>query len=161
MKRAILIGKTGSGKTTLIQRAGRRAITDRKTQMVIYDGAFIDTPGEYVEMRSMYRALIITASDADVIAFVQSCADAEVRFAPGLASIFPKEAIGIVTKTDLSADGLDVRRARGILELAGAERIFEVSALEDIGMDELLDYLYERGTHGHETLGGVSCAMSF
>jgi ethanolamine utilization protein EutP len=156
MKRAILIGKTGSGKTTLIQRAERRAITDRKTQMVLYDETFIDTPGEYVEMRSMYRALIITASDADVIAFVQSCTDAESRFAPGLASIFPKETIGIVTKTDMSADGQDVRRARGILELAGAERIFEVSALRDTGMDELTDYLNGRGARG-----GISCETSF
>jgi ethanolamine utilization protein EutP len=116
---------------------------------VIYGGGFIDTPGEYVEMRSMYKALIVTASDADVIAFVQSCTDGDIRFAPGLASVFPKEVIGIVTKIDAAGsapddpDAPNITRARGILELAGAGRIFEVSALLDIGVDGLMSYLQD------------------
>jgi ethanolamine utilization protein EutP len=141
MKKTMLIGKTGSGKTTLIQRVERRVIAEEKTQMVTYNDSFIDTPGEYVEMRRMYRALIVTASDADAIAFVQSCTDDEIKFAPGLASVFPKEVIGIVTKIDAAADDSEVRRAREILEFAGAGRIFEVSALKDMGVNELVNYL--------------------
>lgn len=137
----MLIGKVGSGKTTLIQRAGRRTVAEEKTQMVTYDGFFIDTPGEYVEMRHMYRALIVTAADADVIALVQSCTDDEIKFAPGFASIFPKEVIGIVTKIDAAENDSEAARAREILELAGAGRIFEVSALMDMGINELMDYL--------------------
>ncbi|MDR1580974.1 MAG: EutP/PduV family microcompartment system protein [Synergistaceae bacterium] len=144
MKKTILIGKIGSGKTTLIQRVERRAIAEEKTQMVVYNDFFIDTPGEYVEIRSLYRVLIVTASDADVIAFAQSCIDDEIRFAPGLASVFPKEVIGIVTKIDAAADDSDIIRAREILELAGAGRIFEVSALMDMGVNELVNYLNER-----------------
>jgi ethanolamine utilization protein EutP len=149
MRKTILIGKTGSGKTTLVQRARRKAITDEKTQMVIYSDCFIDTPGEYVEMRSMYKALIVTASDADVIAFVQSCTDGDIKFAPGLASVFPKEVIGIVTKIDAAGSATDapntpnIARAREILELAGAGMIFEVSALLDIGVDGLMSYLQD------------------
>jgi ethanolamine utilization protein EutP len=144
MKRTILIGKTGCGKTTLVQRIEEQGvIKDAKTQMVEYHDSFIDTPGEYVEMRSLYRALVVTAADADVIAFVQSCADDDVRFPPQLASIFPKEVIGIVSKTDLAEGPADIKRAREILELAGAGAIFELSALMGTGVDELAEYLGE------------------
>jgi ethanolamine utilization protein EutP len=156
MKRAILMGKTGSGKTTLIQRIERRLISDEKTQMVVYHDSFIDTPGEYMEMRSMYRALIVTAADADVVALVHASTDDEARFPPQIASIFPKEVIGIVTKTDLADSGRDeIGHAVSILELAGAERIFKVSAILDTGVDELLAFLTER--RGEEA---ASCATA-
>ena len=67
MKRTLLIGKTGVGKTTLIQRLTGDDLSYRKTQMVEYHLNFIDTPGEYLEHREFYRALIVTAADADYI----------------------------------------------------------------------------------------------
>ena len=157
MKRAILIGKQGSGKTALIQRIERRLITGEKTQMVSYHDAFIDTPGEYMEMRGMYRALIVTAADADVVALIYPCLDDEPRFPPQFASIFPKEVIGIVTKTDLARKNEgDIKRAEEILKLAGVNRIFGISALRDVGIDELVAFL-----SGEDTLGGaVDCAMN-
>ena len=167
MKRAILIGKNGSGKTALVQRIERRLITGEKTQMVSYHDAFIDTPGEYMEIRSMYRALIVTAADADVVALIHPCPDDESRFPPQLASIFPKEVIGIVTKIDLARENEgDIERAVDILELAGVRRIFKISALLDIGIDEFVAYLSGVETRdfcrtGDDALGGgVCCAMS-
>ena len=166
MKRAILIGKHGSGKTALVQRVERRLITGEKTQMVSYHDAFIDTPGEYMEMRSMYRALIVTAADADVVALLHPCPDDEPRFPPQLASTFPKEVIGIVTKIDLAREG-DIERAVDILELAGASRIFKISALRDAGIEELATYLSDGGTkndgkRNDDASGGeVCCATNY
>jgi ethanolamine utilization protein EutP len=139
----ILIGKSGSGKTTLIQRVESTAIEYQKTQMIIYTDFFIDTPGEYVEMRSLYRALIVTAADADVIGLMQGCDDDEYRLPPQFSSILPKEFVGIVSKTDLAADGdrAGIERVRDMMEIAGAVRIFELSALTGQGIDEFVRYL--------------------
>ena len=168
MKRAILIGKQGSGKTALIQRIERKLITGEKTQMVSYHDAFIDTPGEYMEMRGMYRALIVSAADADVVALIHPCPDDEPRFPPQFASIFPKEVIGIVTKIDLAREGGgDIERAADILECAGVNRIFKISALKDIGIDELAAFLSNGQTrnearrHGDALRGEAGCATNF
>ncbi|MBU4439407.1 MAG: EutP/PduV family microcompartment system protein, partial [Firmicutes bacterium] len=45
-KRVALIGKIGSGKTTLMQRLNEEELKYSKTQMVSYYDDFIDTPGE-------------------------------------------------------------------------------------------------------------------
>jgi ethanolamine utilization protein EutP len=156
LKRTILIGRTGSGKTTLVQRVENGRIRDEKTQMVVYHGSFIDTPGKYVEMRGMYRALIVTAADADTIALVHACTDEETWFPPQFASIFPKEVIGVVTKADMASSGGDAGRSAGFLRLAGAGRIFTVSAMTGDGLDELTDFLRERP--GEVT---VSCATNY
>lgn len=141
MKKIILLGKSGSGKTTLIQRAGNSNLEYHKTQMVGYSGGFIDTPGEYLELRSLYRALIVTAADADVIGLVQECGETETYLPPQMGSVFPKEIIGIVTKTDLAKSEQELLHARDVLQNAGAGRIFEISAVRNTGMDELLAYL--------------------
>ena len=158
MKRAILIGKHGSGKTALIQRVERRLITGEKTQMISHYEAFIDTPGEYMEMRGMYRALIVSAADAEVVALVHPCPDDEPRFPPQFASIFPKEVIGIVTKIDLARDEGDIEKAVDILELAGASRIFKISALQDVGVDGLLAFLQSDEKRKE---GDISCATNY
>lgn len=48
--RVALIGRIGSGKTTLFQRLTNELITYGKTQQVSYSYHFIDTPGEFVEL---------------------------------------------------------------------------------------------------------------
>ena len=158
MKRAILIGKQGSGKTTLMRCVERMTATEGKTQMVSYHDAFIDTPGEYMEMRGMNRALIVTAADADVVALLHPCPDDEPRFPPQFASIFPKEVVGIVTKTDLAREG-DIERAVDILELAGVGRIFKISALCGRDIDEFAAYL-SRGTYNGASGGDAGCATN-
>lgn len=64
MKNIIFMGKTGSGKTTLCQKLDDLEIKYNKTQSVELYNQSIDTPGEYIENRSLYSALITTAVDA-------------------------------------------------------------------------------------------------
>ena len=45
--KVMLIGRTGCGKTTLAQILNDEVIEYRKTQMILYEGEIIDTPGEY------------------------------------------------------------------------------------------------------------------
>ncbi|WP_147533484.1 EutP/PduV family microcompartment system protein [Bacillus marasmi] len=141
MKRIILIGKTSCGKTTLCQKFHGESIEYQKTQAVnTYEDA-IDTPGEYIENRFYYKALVVTAADADVIGLVQDCTEEDSFFPPAFGSIFPKTTIGIITKSDLAKTADDLERAKQNLLNAGAEEIFITSVMTGEGIDELRSYL--------------------
>jgi ethanolamine utilization protein EutP len=135
------MGKTGSGKTTLCQKLDELELKYKKTQSVeIYNNA-IDTPGEYMENRSLYNALITTAVDAKVIAIVYDCTQEENYIAPGFASMFCKEVIGIITKINNADSENDINIAQERLEMAGVNKIFKVDTIDNIGIEELLKYL--------------------
>ncbi len=140
MKNIIFMGKTGSGKTTLCQKLNQLEIKYKKTQSVeLYSNA-IDTPGEYMENRSLYNALITTSVDAKVIAVVYDPTQEENYIAPGFASMFCKDVIGIVTKINKSIDSqIDIACDR--LQLAGVSKIFKIDTVDNIGLDDLFNYL--------------------
>jgi ethanolamine utilization protein EutP len=143
MKKAILIGMSGCGKTTLIQRLSDEMLRYKKTQVIEHYLNFIDTPGEYLEQRKLYRALIVTAVDADEICLVQDCVSRVTWIPPSFATTFAKPIFGIITKTDLATSPAQLEYARSVLLMGGAQRIFEVSAVANTGVAELLSYLEE------------------
>ena len=140
MKNIIFMGKTGSGKTTLCQKLDQLELKYKKTQSIeVYNNA-IDTPGEYMENRMLYHALITTSADAKIIALVYDPIQEENYIAPGFASIFCKDVIGIITKINkASEDEIDIAYER--LTLAGASRIFKIDTVDNIGLEELFEYL--------------------
>lgn len=147
-KRVLLIGRSAAGKTTLCQRIGREDLRYHKTQTIqVFGDAMIDTPGEYLERTRFRGALMVTAADADLIAFLQDATEEGTMFPPAYSSTFPKPVIGIVTKCDL-ADARAVNRAREYLTLAGAGKMFLTSSLSGEGIDELVAYL------GYDYSGG-------
>ncbi len=139
MKKVIFVGMIGCGKTTLIQRLQDDELIYTKTQTAEFIGNYIDTPGEYLEKRSLYRAIITLACEADVIAVLQDCGSDECYFPQGFAATFPKPVIGIATKIDKPES--NPKRALEFLEQTGAERFFITSALTGEGVAELLDYI--------------------
>lgn len=141
----MLVGRTSCGKTSFCQAMRGEELRYQKTQTVQIVGSAIDTPGEYIENRSLYRALVVTAADADLIVLVQSCTDEQSVFAPGFVSMFQKPAVGLVTKADLAPDGGSLERAVQWLQLAGCERTFVVSNLSGEGVREVLAYLEDFG----------------
>ena len=137
-----MIGRVGCGKTTLCQRLFHQELSYKKTQAIeLVGGGAIDTPGEYVENRAFYRALLVSAVEADVILLLQSCVDKESRFAPGMGSMFQKPVMGVVTKIDQSSGEEDLERAKAILSLAGAQKIILLSSVTGQGVEELLQEL--------------------
>jgi len=173
-RRILLIGRSGSGKTSLILRIHEitgsadlpvdlltdakmskqslsKTVPDlrvaNKTQAAVYHPDFIDVPGEYLEVRSLYRALIMLTCEACGIALVQAANDGESLFPTGLARTFDKPVIGIVTKTDaISSDNAE---AESILRDAGAKKVFYTSALTNSGIVELTRHLITlRGSKG-------------
>lgn len=137
----LLIGKTGSGKTTLIQRLTDAPLQYQKTQTIRRHLQFIDTPGEYLENRGYYKALITSSYDADLIGLVQDCSSEEAWLPPLFSSAFSKPVIGIVTKADLAQRPEQLARAEALLRRAGAQEIFLVSAVENRGIAALSAYI--------------------
>ncbi len=141
MKRFMAMGKAGSGKTSLLQRVYGYDMRYQKTQTVESFDASIDTPGEYLEQKGLYSALIVTATDCDELLLIQAADDEVSSFPPSLGVCFNREITGVVTKMDLADNPAAARTAMECLKIAGADRIFYVSAKTGDGMDSLREYM--------------------
>ena len=135
MRRIMLIGKVGCGKTTLAAALSGTAGGVRKTQALVFTPMVMDTPGEYLENRRFYSALLSSAAACDLVGFMQSSLDIHSPYPPGFATMFGKPVIGIVSKID--AEEGNRERAEKFLRWAGTEAIFHVSARTDSGVDVL------------------------
>lgn len=143
MKKLILMGQTGSGKTTLCQKLHEQELRYKKTQAVEQFADAIDTPGEYLENRRLYHALITTSADAKVVGLVTDPTSDNSYLPPAFAGAFGgKKVIGIITKTGEALAG-QIERAKGELKQAGADPIFLVDTPGGRGIDELTEYLEE------------------
>lgn len=142
MKKIMLIGRTACGKTTFCQALHRTSLCYKKTQAIEFINNTIDTPGEYVENRRLYGALIVTSADANIILLMQDCTGLECIFAPSFSSMFNgKPVIGVVSKIDNANDEEQILQAEEKLKLAGAEKIFRISSVEGIGIEKFEEYL--------------------
>lgn len=142
MKKVMLLGKQGAGKTTLIQRLNGEELVYRKTQSLVYYDNFLDSPGEYIENKRLLNSILVSSVDYDVIALLQQSDDLQSLFPPFFSSMFQKPTIGIVTKTDLP--DADVSNVEELLEAAGAEKVFLCSAYTGEGIDDIDQYISYR-----------------
>ncbi len=143
MKKLMLFGRVGAGKTTLTQALRGEEIKYFKTQYVNYLDTVIDTPGEYTERRETSGALALYAYEADVVGLVLSANEPYSIFAPCLTSMVNREAIGIITGIDKK--DANVERVDRWLRLAGCKRIFPVSSITGEGIDALVAFLKDDG----------------
>lgn len=140
MKKIILIGKVGSGKTTLIQKLSNETISYKKTQTILQEKYFIDTPGEYIENKIFLNGLIVSSYDSDIVGLVEDCTSNDKWLPPSFSSVFNKEVIGIITKSELGTDE-QIENASMRLKESGCDKIFLVSSIENVGIDDLTEYL--------------------
>lgn len=144
-KTIMLVGRSGAGKTSFLQAMNGENMHYKKTQSVEFVNGTIDTPGEYMENRRLYRALIVTAAEADLILLVQDCTDTQNVYPPGFSSMFAKPCIGLVTKVDLAESEEQLRNAEEVLEMAGCSAIIRTSSFEHTGVDQVLEYIQSEG----------------
>ncbi|WP_372995924.1 EutP/PduV family microcompartment system protein [Lutispora sp.] len=139
MKKIILIGKSGSGKTTLTQKLLNQSSEYKKTQSIEYYNTIIDTPGEYLQNRNYYKALLVSSMESDAILLLQAAYDTDCFFPPGFANMFNKPAIGVVTKIDIETRHME--KVIKCLLNAGAKCIYKVSSYSEEGLDDLRKFL--------------------
>ena len=136
MKKTMLIGRTGCGRTTLTQKLMNEEVKYKKTQSVTYKSKIIDTPGEYVENKMYYKSLLVLSADAKLIVLVQSATGGATLFPPKFSTMFPrKEVIGVITKTDL--ENANVERSRKFLVEAGVTEVFTIGLDDSEGLEEI------------------------
>ena len=110
MKKILLVGSVSCGKTTLCQRLNGLVQDYKKTQAIEVVGKTIDTPGEYLERRSLFSALMVTSAEADEVLFLLDPTQDRYLYSPGLAAAFPVPVAGVVTKIDLATPPAAGRR---------------------------------------------------
>ena len=141
MKRLMLIGSVGSGKTTLSQAVSGEDLQYKKTQQVeVLNRNILDTPGEFLERLDLMPALAVMSTEADVILFLQSATDERNKFSPGYRGAFAAPCIGVITKIDAATDD-QIEAARIKLMNTGVSEIFPVSSITGEGLEELLDHI--------------------
>lgn len=137
MKKLILIGRSGVGKTTLTQALKGEKTHYHKTQYIDYGDFLIDTPGEYAENHDLGAALCLYAYEADIVALLIAADEQYSLFPPNITCMVNREVIGIVTKCDKA----DPKQAEEWLRLSGCEMVFWVDSKTGTGINKVLDYL--------------------
>ncbi|KEQ27057.1 EutP/PduV family microcompartment system protein [Paenibacillus tyrfis] len=100
MRKVMIIGAVGAGKSTLVKALMGEQAAAVKTQSLVFHDWLIDTPGEYSENPLYYRSLMATSHQAAAILLIQDATRERNYFPPGFAGGFPIPAIGAVTKID-------------------------------------------------------------
>jgi ethanolamine utilization protein EutP len=139
MKRLILIGRSESGKSTLIAAMRDGDLSYHKTQYVLFSDNIIDTPGEYAETKNLGGALAVYSYESDLVGLVASSTEHYTLFPPNIVGMSNRPVIGVVTKIDHPDSRPDM--AKMWLEECGCEKIFFTSSYTGEGVDELLDFL--------------------
>ncbi len=137
MKRLLLIGRSGCGKTSLTQALRGEQVHYQKTQSMVFDDFLIDSPGEYAENHDLGAALALYSYEADVVALLIAADDDYSLFPPCITCLVNREVIGIVTKIDKA----DPRRAERWLRLSGCKTVYFVNSVTREGTEAVLKHL--------------------
>ncbi len=137
MRKLLLVGRSGCGKTSLTQALRGESVHYQKTQGMVFEDFLIDSPGEYAENHDLGCALALYSYEADVVALLIAADDDYSLFPPCITCMVNREVIGIVTKIDKA----DPRRANRWLRLSGCKTVFPVNSLTGEGVDAIRKHL--------------------
>ena len=137
LKRLLLIGRSGCGKTTLTQSLRGEKIHYQKTQGMVLNDFLIDSPGEYAENHDLGCALALYCYEADVVALLIAADDDYSLFPPCITCLVNREVIGIVTKIDKA----DPKRAERWLRISGCKKVFFVNSKSGEGVSDIIEHL--------------------
>ncbi|MBQ1989212.1 MAG: ethanolamine utilization protein EutP [Clostridia bacterium] len=146
LKKLLLIGRSGCGKTSLTQALRGEKIHYQKTQGMVFDDFLIDSPGEYAENHDLGAALALYSYEADVVALLIAADDDYSLFPPCITCLVNREVIGIVTKIDKA----DPKRAKRWLELSGCKKVFFVNSVTAEGTKDIIEHLNPHKTKGNQ-----------
>ena len=137
MRKLLLVGRSGCGKTTLTQALMGQKVEYKKTQGMAFTDFLIDSPGEYAENHDLGAALALYSYEADVVALLIAANDDYSLFPPCITCLVNREVIGIVTKIDKA----DPKKAERWLRLSGCKKVFFVNSVTGEGINDVLEHL--------------------
>jgi len=143
MKKIVLMGRSGAGKTTLNQALKGERIEYRKTQYINNFDIVIDTPGEYAQTKHLGNARALYSYEADVVGLLLAADEPYSLYPPNITCMVNREVIGIVTK--IHEPVANPQRAYQWLKLSGCQKVFFVDTTQYEGIPELMEYLKEKG----------------
>ena len=123
MKKIILIGRSGAGKTTLTQALKGEEIKYHKTQYVNYFECIIDTPGEYAQTHELGYALALYSYEADVVGLLLAATEPYSLYPPNITCMVNREVVGIVTQ--INDPKANPERSARWLRLSGLSDVFQ------------------------------------
>lgn len=136
MKRVVFVGEVGAGKTTLFNALQGDFELARKTQAIEFnEQGSVDTPGEYFTHPRLWRALINTLADCDVLVYVHGANNPQCRIPAGLLDIYPHmRRLAVISKA--TAVDADVPAIRELLASRGFED--PILAINSLNPDDIL-----------------------
>lgn len=137
MKKTLLVGRHGVGKTTLTQALTGEAIHYVKTQSMQYGDWLLDSPGEYAEVHGLGAALALYSYEAEIVALLIAADEDYSLFPPNITCMVNREVIGVITKIHKGSP----KRAEAWLRLSGCKTVFSVDSHTGEGVEKLKAYL--------------------
>ncbi len=150
MKRIMLIGESGSGKSSLIRVLTQGRYEPHRALALQYFENFVDTPGEFVENRWFFRFLLTASQEVDILLFVQDATRINCMLRPGFGAMFNREVLGVISRCDHPL--ADVARGRRLLSYAGLSRVLETDSKTGRGMEALAAELERLRDNGREAV---------
>ncbi len=142
-KKIMLIGSSGSGKTSLANIINGMSGTARRTQNMVYGEKTLDVPGVYLESPWMHKHLIAAAQDASHVLMLVGQSSCRESYPPGFAKAFRVPVIGVITRSGEKTGNNDwcIRQ----LKKAGVqEPYYNINLAEKASLVELMEILTER-----------------
>ncbi|WP_409346858.1 EutP/PduV family microcompartment system protein [Paenibacillus sp. MBLB4367] len=136
MRKVMIIGAVGAGKSSLVRALFHDDAPAVKTQSLSYRDWVIDTPGEYTENPMFYRSLMATSHEACAVLLVHDATRGRNYFPPGFASGFPVPALGAITKMDHPKADAELA-ARLLRQSLASSDIYYTSSADKRGIEEL------------------------
>ena len=141
MKRVMVVGQTGAGKTSLLKALGVWEGRVRKTEALAYGPQCIDTPGEFFDIPMFFHVLIQASVKAAVILFLMDPLRPK-HVVPNFSRALRAPVIGVVSKADAAAPEAIETAVQGLRE-SGVSEVYVVSSETGEGLAALSERIHE------------------
>lgn len=141
MKRWIVIGLEGSGKSEVCNYIEGEETKSKINGDLKYRGNTLEVPGNYIENTWMNNIIImLSQNQAKANIFLIDGETLMSLYPPKFVKAFTKPSIGIITKSDLLNEDKRIKSKKILEELGSSNNIF-ISFETKEGLDELSNWL--------------------